>query len=73
MVFECDGARYDTDGLLSHESGPVIVYWTRDRSKVFIQTFNRWTGTEIRSVPAEQVRPVAEHYGIRELLDSTPF
>jgi len=58
MRFECDGVRYDSGELITHQTGnehTPLVFATRDYARVFVAEVNRWAGVDVRRARPEEV------------------
>ena len=71
MTFECDGARYDTDALLTFGTGDAhqpFIYMTRDHACVFVGALDKWTGFNVHRADTAEISSLAARFGIDELM-----
>jgi len=70
MVFQCDGRRYDTDGMrcLDTAGGPELsVYVAADYATVFVLVMDACIGASVRRADAIEIRRLWQVYGFPEL------
>ena len=70
MTFDCNGIRYDSDGLYVYETGDAyvpLVYMTRDETCVFVLEMHRWEGAQVRQLDDAEIAEVAARFGIEAL------
>ncbi len=75
MIFQFDGTTYDTDDMIEYTTGcPGVpsIFVTRDRSKVFLLTVDRWKGAEIRLAAPSEISFFAQRYNLDDLRNSHP-
>jgi hypothetical protein len=70
MTFECNGVRYDSDGLHVYETGDAyvpLVYMTKDELCVFVVEMHRWEGALVRQLDSAEIAKVATRFGLEDL------